>query len=257
MLQWLMNTITVDEPVHNTPCTKDYECVLINMDKADDRYTTFLSRFHASDLRMHQLSRYSAVDGTLVDIASMLTPLAYTEVLDGEKNKYRRQHYELTRGAVGCYLSHVGVWNRMLQGTGDCLLVFEDDAWVVPSLGAHVEGLMSHVPTDWDIVLLGYVLTKYRKGTHLHQAYRFYCLHGYLISRKGAEKILRSGYVYPIAKQLDSMLSDLADKGLLNVYAAPRQMVRQDNRRFGTSIQIPLKDQYERLQKVSKPLKAM
>jgi hypothetical protein len=110
---------------------------------------------------------------------------------------------------------------------------------------------MQHVPEDWDIILLGHVLTKYRKGTHVHKVSKFYCLHGYLISKNGANKIMESGHVYPIAKQLDSMLSDITDMGGLNVYASPQQLIRQDNVRFRTQIQIPLKSQVVSLRKVS------
>lgn len=251
MLKWFTDGVTADATYATSDDVKDCECILINMDKASDRYELFLNRFHASDLRMHRLSRYSAVDGTRVDIASMLTPLAYKEVLDAERNQYRMQHYELTRGAVGCYLSHVGVWNRMLQGSSDCVIVFEDDAWVTPTLGAQIADLMQHVPADWDLVLLGHVLTKYKRGVHVHQVLGFYCLHGYLISRQGAQKIMQSGHVYPIAKQLDSMLSDITKDGTLNVYASPRQLVKQDNFRFKTQIQVPVKSQIVSLRRIN------
>lgn len=254
LLSWFDGMLLQDnEPIK----TKDddmplqeCECILLNLDKARDRYEAFLRRFHASDLRLNRLSRYTAVEGSSVDIVSLLTPTAYQEVLQAEKNNYRIEHYELTRGAVGCYLSHVGIWNRVAQGTADCAMIFEDDAIILPDLRSQVGKIMMHVPSDWDIVLLGHVLVKYKRGQYVHKAYHFYCLHAYLVSKRGAEKIIRSGMLFPIKKQIDSLLTDMTAAGFLNVYASQRQLVRQDNLRFKSQIQIPTKSQLDRLQTI-------
>lgn len=113
-------------------------CVVINLDTARSRYEGFLRSFRDTDLKDTGLWRYSAVKGSDLDIASMVTPLALQEINEGAVNGYRRNHYELTIPAVGCYMSHLGVWTRLLNSPRDHVFVFEDDA-SLPQIGrAHV-----------------------------------------------------------------------------------------------------------------------
>ena len=52
--------------------------------------------------------------------------------LAAEGRGYRTAHYQLTRGSVGCYLSHLRLYQHVLRGGAQFALVFEDDAAIAP-----------------------------------------------------------------------------------------------------------------------------
>ena len=256
VMRWIFGITDDDVVSQGAPTTGTPQeellglCVVINLDTARSRYEAFLRSFRDTDLKDTGLSRYSAVKGSDLDIASMVTPLALQEINDGTANGYRRNHYELTIPAVGCYMSHLGVWTRLLNSPRDHVFVFEDDASLPRDLGSKMSEIMKVVPDDWDIVLLGYVLTKFNVGVYYHRVRRFYCLHAYLISQRGVRKIMATNQLYPIAKQIDTVLSDMTDMGLLNVYASPSPIVRQNNTLFPTSVQSPVKLETNRMKRI-------
>ena len=60
------------------------------------------------------------------------------------------------RGTLGCYLSHVEVWKKILDDP-DCQvgLIFEDDAVVRPNIISSIYDSLRDVPPDWDLLYLG------------------------------------------------------------------------------------------------------
>ena len=61
----------------------------------------------------------------------------------------------LTPGMIGCYLSHRKCWQLCVEGGHDAVLVFEDDAVLMPEFKSKLLGAMEDVPDDWDVLLLG------------------------------------------------------------------------------------------------------
>ena len=220
----------------------DFDVYVINLDSATARLDNFRREVAASDLATKSFIRVAGVEGSSLDTASLLTKRARTELAQAESTGFRLRHYQLSRGAVGCYMSHVKLWKSVLATDKDVALIFEDDAQLEPSLYRYVRE--TPMPTDFDIILLGYVCFKCSRdeGAGFHRVKRFFGLHGYLISAKGIRKILESPRLFPVGKQIDAVLSDMAAKGELTVYASPRKMVEQANELFRTQIQIPIKD---------------
>lgn len=218
----------------------EYDVYVINLDRARDRLHRFKKRYGVCDVAAtRQLIRYPAVDGRRVNMAEHLTDKALYEVLRAEREGHRTKHYQLTRGGVGCYLSHVSLWRDILESDKDAALIFEDDAIMAKNIGGIMRRL--HVPVDADIVLLGYYCNKCNNtACGVVRVRRFFGLHGYVITRRGIEKIMAHPDVWSIGKQIDSWLTDLARDGTLNLYATPEQYVVQDHT-LKTSIQMVLK----------------
>jgi glycosyl transferase, family 25 len=59
---------------------------------------------------------------------------------------------ELTRGEVGCYLGHLGIWKEMLKRGCMRALVCEDDLIWRADGNEIMNGFMAEVPQDWDIL---------------------------------------------------------------------------------------------------------
>ena len=62
----------------------------------------------------------------------------------------------LTPGMIGCFLSHRGCWRRCVQ-SGKPLIVFEDDAVLMPSFRRRLAAALAELREDdeWDVLLLG------------------------------------------------------------------------------------------------------
>lgn len=219
-----------------------FEVYVINMDKDTARLKGFKRAYGQCDLSEFKgLIRHGGIDGRTVSIAEHVSSKALGEILRAERLKYRSKHYELTRGAIGCWLSHVTLWRSILETDAECALIFEDDAVMARNIGDHLKDLRP--PRDWDIVLLGYVCNECdeRSQDDVLEVKRFFGLHGYMIHRRGIEKFLSSKYSKMVTKQIDSVLSDMISEGKLKVYAAPSHIVWQNNAEFATTIQMPLK----------------
>ena len=59
---------------------------------------------------------------------------------------------DLTRGEVGCYLSHVKAWNLMIEQGLDKALICEDDIIWRSDTHDIADNFMKEVPDDWDII---------------------------------------------------------------------------------------------------------
>lgn len=180
-----------------------------------------------------------------------LTENAIIQLEESEKTKTRKEHYELTPGAVGCFLSHFKIYKHILENpnfNSNIFLILEDDAIPEKGFTKKIKKILNNLPRDFDILLLGcYVFdndTKHIKvneqdylklnGTKTY----FFQLHCYLISLKGIHKILKEMEEQnnKFYQQIDAFLSDLARKNKLNIYYLKKSIVVQYQ--FPTNIQI-------------------
>jgi GR25 family glycosyltransferase involved in LPS biosynthesis len=116
--------------------------VYLNLDRRADRRRRVEAMLDASDVKSVPRYRVTAVDGaklTDAELFDMLTPVAAEELLDVTSGSMMRTHHsQLTRGAVGCYLTHRRVWEDIGTGQDTDLpvLVLEDDSLLPANVGA-------------------------------------------------------------------------------------------------------------------------
>lgn len=224
------------------------EVYLLNLKRRPDRLVNFMNHYVQSDIADVPIMKVDAVDGSTLDIAKVpLTDLAKAELTEIENTGFRSKHYQLTKGAIGCYLSHVKIWQHVLLHGHNVALVFEDDARVPTNFLHFVNQAIVNVPLDWDIVLLGYICNECEHKTNYHEVERFMLTHAYLITSKAIERIVSTKSLFPITQQIDAYLSELSD--VLNIYAVKKSIVRQFRSR--TDIQAPIRksatDTYSRM----------
>lgn len=209
---------------------------LINLDCMPDRLKKSKCRLNKYGFNP---TRFSAVNGKELDLKGIVVPSA----MDAINKGYRLEHHELSAGAVGCAMSHLQIWKKLLKSDHDKFYVFEDDT--VPRFSMDVcNQYIKMLPDDWDIFLLGGLYNETNKvfsdlfGTQgLIRVYKFYCLHGYVIKNsRNLENILKQAY--PISKQIDSWLSDLALTNQIKIYGITNNRWVQTNE--GTDIQTPV-----------------
>ena len=93
---------------------KNTTTYIINMDKNKDRMDRITSAYMNSDIKEIPFHRFPAVVGKNVNINDWLIPEAIQELKQVENKKYRNYHYQLTRGAIGCFLSHYTLAKQLL-----------------------------------------------------------------------------------------------------------------------------------------------
>lgn len=145
-------------------------------------------------------------------------------------NKYNT----LTRGEIGCYLSHVTVWTKMIELDIPYALICEDDC-ITPSSTEITEALrdLNHLDPRWNICLLArdprmtqnevtYSKTRFCRPS---KSWGLFC---YLISLQGARHLLN--YALPIQHPIDTYVTAAGLKGkyALIKHLCGRRVVRSD-----------------------------
>ena len=213
---------------------------VVNLDRNADRLGTFLQKYESSDFAAWPCGRVAAVDGKRADWERVVEPVALNKLMIVQKTGVREDHPDLTPGAVGCYLSHMMAWRRIVASGRPWGLVFEDDADVPAGARRALEAHMRTLPSDWDVFLLGYEAhgTPEAKAGGLLSIPRFCRLHAYAITARAAERLART--MLPMTQQVDWAMSDRIQVGDLKVYASPQQIVPFTWQ--GTEIQTPLNE---------------
>ena len=154
--------------------------------------------------------------------------------------KYRTKHYELSYGAVGCYLSHVNIWKKLEKDNLDYILIFEDDAYPTFNFTELQQIINNDVPNDWDIIFFGGIYNDYNIiKDNIVKLKRFYETHAYIINKKGALKLLSKAF--PIKKQIDSWLSDQVLQNYVNIYGITKNKWTQNSKINKSDIQTEIK----------------
>ena len=137
---------------------------------------------------------FDAIDG------STLTQTEIDKVYT-EKDAISAIGRGLSRGEIGCALSHLGVYKKMLSENIKTMIILEDDARLSPEFKEALQ-ITYYLPKDWEILLLGYSL--YRRHVwyklpikvpnlkwRIAKAIRLCCgTHAYIIRQNAAKKIL-------------------------------------------------------------------
>jgi GR25 family glycosyltransferase involved in LPS biosynthesis len=211
---------------------------VINMTKNHERLNNF-SRSYNNHIDNIPLIRFNAINGRTIQSRDYVSVQTEKKLRLLDRTGLRTHHSELTRGATGCYLSHMGVYNKIANGSKEYGLIFEDDAFIEPNFFCRLNKSLSKIPYDWDIILLN---CRPLDGDYSNNEYtvinRFFGLYGYLIKKSAAQKIYNYLANCKIKQQLDWELSDIASDGLLNIYSCNDNIVTHPNAE--TTIQAPV-----------------
>ena len=227
------------EPMENN--NLKIQTYVINMDKDRDRYTHFMKNYMNSDASENDILRFPGIVGKTERPDDWMTKESLNELLKIEKKGYRTHHHSLTRGGLGCFLSHSNLAKKLLDDTiNDAYLVFEDDTTVFPFTYSKIHDALNHVPQDWDIVLFYTIRAVGRKeNNYFNKLKSFWGMNCYIINKNGAKKLLDDIRINKIDGQIDCYLSKMIQQDKLNVYSSTTQYVSCNSK--DTNIQTILK----------------
>lgn len=244
----IINIITYESfsEKNNIKLSKDNtEIFVINLKSNKDRYYSFVNQFMNTDMKHYKLNRIDAVNGRMIsdhELKVLLSDEGYKDLIDSEKRGYRIKHHQMTRGSVGCYLSHMKTYKQFLESNKEYAIIFEDDVHIKKlNYINSIDNIIKEIPNDWDIILLGCICFVCHKYKSYYDTRKFILLHSYVINRNSAGKIYNLLDSSRINKQIDSEFSDLLQSNKIKIYCIRNNLSVQNNNDFATTIQMPIK----------------
>jgi glycosyl transferase family 25 len=163
-------------------------------------------------------------------------------------------HSNITNEMLGCALSHINIWKKIVNNKFESALIFEDDMMLVDNWEDTLDKSINDLPKNWDVLTLGnfgikdqadkynspfnfilYALVticnfqnkKYNKITNnIIVPYFFTGLYGYAVSYKGAKKLLALiNDINDITFHIDVLIS--CKSKYLNIYSMTNDIVYQ------------------------------
>lgn len=138
-------------------------CFFLNLDRRSDRLAHLMKQIKrgkvAKCLKPNvEVERISAIDGEKVDVEELgrlgqISPLGMTRFRLPSNEKLFGM--DLTKGAIGCSLSHRLAWKQVVERGLRSALIFEDDVELSPRFFRELMIRWPRVPEDWGIVYLG------------------------------------------------------------------------------------------------------
>jgi GR25 family glycosyltransferase involved in LPS biosynthesis len=219
---------------------------IINMDKNKERWNKVIQNYNNSDMTELKLQRYQAIVGKDVYVKNWLSTDAVVELEQVERNKYRLYHYQLTFGGIGCFLSHYNVMKKLIDDTdNDYYIIMEDDIVFEPNTLNIIKQSILNAPSDWDMLLYGYIRTvenkKYSNAQFMNLN-AFWGTQGYIVSKKGAKTFIDDVDANKIDGQIDAYLSRMIQQGKINIYAYKNKPIRTFDTISDIQNQIILQD---------------
>uniref|UniRef100_A0AAQ4PWL2 procollagen galactosyltransferase n=1 Tax=Gasterosteus aculeatus aculeatus TaxID=481459 RepID=A0AAQ4PWL2_GASAC len=171
------------------------EVFMINLQRRTDRRERMMRALYHQGIECKVIA---AVDGKATNISEIHAMGIH--MLPGYNDPYHGR--PLTKGELGCFLSHYNVWKEVAERRLHTSLVIEDDLRFEIFFKRRLMNLMREVEDeglDWDLIYIG---RKRMQVDHPEKAvpnihslveadYSYWTL-GYMISLQGAEKLLKA-----------------------------------------------------------------
>jgi len=211
----------------------------ITLERRQDRWKRFQDQSGIDGL---SIKRFLGIDGKTIDLKNddRVATLTKRNII----TKSRRSHEELDSiGGVGCALSHIAVWQWMVDNNTELCLIFEDDAIVPPNFIKKVndcikDSIVLKNSKQWDIWLLGgnwddlSSIPNEPQQSGIIRVGSFVLFHAYVMTLDCAKRLLRN--VYPIQCHIDiwtsifAYLNDIRIVGSNNIKLEQNQKVKTD-----------------------------
>jgi len=81
---------------------------------------------------------------------------AMTDEELAEKTTFGARYF-CTPGMIGCFMSHLNIWKKVVEEGHEAVVVLEDDVVLYPNFSSKLQTLLKELPDDWDVCLLGAV----------------------------------------------------------------------------------------------------
>uniref|UniRef100_UPI00358FE92A procollagen galactosyltransferase 1-like n=1 Tax=Myxine glutinosa TaxID=7769 RepID=UPI00358FE92A len=189
------------------------EVFMINLERRPDRHQLMISLL--DELRI-DFKLIKAVDGKSLNNSQIQA--MNIDMLPGYEDPYSAR--ALTKGEIGCFLSHYNIWKKVLEHNLGKVLVLEDDCRFEPFFHRRLTRIMNDVDVvglDWDLIYVGrkrmqleYPETPVPGVPNLVEADYSYWTLSYVLSHSGAAKLVAArplGRMLPVDEFLPVMFN--------------------------------------------------
>jgi len=229
------------DPLQTIRCKKsdhkfNLPALVVNLDDRVDRWQTIRRQLKSFGI---DTVRISAIP------ASSLRKPAANEHLDEEVVRWKysttwsaqfdsriepNQVLTLSDSEYSTCLSHIKAWKYIVDEKLPAALILEDDAVLGSDFKSVLSPALKEVPTNWDILYAGYLSKEHadraKVSTHIYSMIDgVFGMHGYLLTRAGAQKLLA---LLPVVQPLDNFVAKLALDKQIEAYLVEPKVVWQD-----------------------------
>lgn len=215
------------------------KCYYINLSYRKDRKVFIEKEIKKSKLIGDIAERFDAINGfsihpRLID-KDILSENAIEDILMENIN---RHGLTLTQGALGVLLSYLNLFDdiKNLKNEEDVVVLIEDDSFISENFDFELKKILHELPENFDICYLGYGEEKieselFSESLSIPRG-QVTCLPGLLISKNGAEKLIR--LLKNLSYQIDTEI--YLKRDLLNVFVSNKKITEVKNQ-FDSNIQ--------------------
>ena len=222
---------------------------IINLKSRNDRLKNMKLLVDSLNFDKNKIEIFEAIVGKELKDDEIINILSITS-LDTLYNKSTNHKDIRTKGAIGCYLSHLKIWEKIINENLENVLIFEDD--IVSDVDIkEFEEYIHSIPQDYDVALLSWfslwfdLLNNPKKNTvinnywHKYNSINVWGCAAYMVSKNGAEKLVKDAF--PICYQVDAYINILNNvDASFTRYIAKESLFRQNN--FHSDIQVDCKE---------------
>ena len=206
--------------------TKTY---MINLDKDQKEFPAISEKFSKLGVQVERLSGVYGKELSQEYLDSVMHPYARHTIKTEPVTKWD----VVSLGAVGCYLSHIKAWQKLIESEEKLVHVMEDDASPECDIDKmnQFANEVEKIDPEWDVVYFGYFPTPFHSDTRLASGVMgvksmVYATHSYLISKKGAKKLLE--HALPMVNAIDAYMSLSFMHRDIRAYRYKSSLVRQN-----------------------------
>lgn len=154
-----------------------------------------------------------------------------------QKCTYDYPACHLTKGEIGCALSHLKIYEKMTNENIGHALILEDDAVLSDSINEHIKNIIKSNNNKPNIYLLSKVESYFPRiiKNNLHRVYDASGAHAYIINKNAAQRILKEQT--PIKYEAD-MWGAFRFKYSVNIYCTiPHLIDTHDENKEDSSLE--------------------
>lgn len=180
---------------YNLP-TRIAKIFVINLDTRKDRWDNLLK---AEPYLEPIISRVAAVNGKNLQMSALIYKL------------FKNNKFNWKKSVIGCSLSHINIWSKIINDPGDYFLILEDDVRFNTNWNTLWSNYANTIPDDAELLYLGGILPPNKKGISsvLEPVNEYwgrikpntlfsstplpifhFCAYSYILTKKGANKLM-------------------------------------------------------------------
>jgi GR25 family glycosyltransferase involved in LPS biosynthesis len=180
---------------------------LINLKKREDRLIKIDKLFKDLGGIFKDYERIEAIDGNTISVKENNDLSFKTKIIFDDPSRIIDIQ---VKGTIGCYLSHLKIWEDAQKNNYDNIIIFEDDVSTELTLSEIME-YINNIPNDYDLAYMDYFCLNSLTNIEINNYWdknsvdRIVLASAYILSKKGLQKILSRAR--PIEVAVDYFLS--------------------------------------------------